>query len=183
MQASGMARLPVNVVVIMGVSSSGKTTTANLLSESRGWPFRDADSFHPPANVEKMSRGEPLNDSDRAPWLAAIAAWIQTQIAIGETGIVTCSALKRAYRDILMAGRPGARLVHLVGDRTLIGERMAHRKNHFMPISLLDSQFAALEPPTPEENVLSVPVSMSPASVAESIIAELGLEPARSRRV
>jgi gluconokinase len=182
MQSSGMARPPVNVVVIMGVSSSGKTTTASLLSESLGWPFRDADSFHPPANVEKMSRGVPLNDSDRAPWLAAIAAWIQTRIAMGETGIVTCSALKRAYRDALMAGRPGARLVHLVGDRTLIGERMARRKNHFMPTSLLDSQFAALEPPTPDENVLSVPVSTSPTRVVGLIIAQLGLEPARRPR-
>ncbi|MCP8940621.1 gluconokinase [Alsobacter sp. SYSU M60028] len=166
---------PVSVVVIMGVSSSGKTTTASLLSERLGWPFRDADSFHPPANVEKMSRGVPLTDADRAPWLEAIAAWIRQRIASGEPGIVTCSALKRAYRDVLMAGNDGARLVHLVGDRALIGDRMARRRDHFMPTSLLDSQFATLEPPAPEENVLSVPVSQSPAQVAETIIAALGL--------
>ncbi|WP_293853814.1 gluconokinase [uncultured Alsobacter sp.] len=166
---------PVSVIVIMGVSSSGKTTTATALSERLGWPFRDADSFHPPANVEKMSRGIPLDDGDRAPWLAAIAAWIQERIARGEHGIVTCSALKRAYRDVIMAGKPGARLVHLVGNRALIGERMARRSNHFMPTSLLDSQFATLEPPGSDEDVLSVEVSVSPARVADGIIAELGL--------
>lgn len=166
---------PVSVIVIMGVASSGKTTTATALGERLGWPFRDADSFHPPANVEKMSRGIPLDDDDRAPWLAAIAAWIQERIARAEPGIVTCSALKRAYRDVLMAGRPGARLVHLVGNRALIGERMARRSNHFMPTSLLDSQFATLEPPGADENVLTVEVSMSPAKVAEAIMAGLGL--------
>ena len=168
---------PVRVVIIMGVSSSGKTTTASMLSERLGWPFRDADSFHPPANVEKMSRGVPLTDDDRMPWLAAIAAWIQDRIAKGEHGIVTCSALKRAYRDVLVAGKPGARMVHLVGDRKLIGERMARRKNHFMPTSLLDSQFSTLEPPAPEENVLSISVATSPANVAKAIVDGLGLEP------
>ena len=166
---------PVSVIVIMGVSSSGKTTTATALSERLGWPFRDADSFHPPANVEKMSRGIPLDDGDRAPWLAAIAAWIQERIARGEHGIVTCSALKRAYRDVIMAGKPGARLVHLVGNRALIGERMARRSNHPMPTSLLDSQFAGPQPPGCDEDVLSVEVSVSPARVADGIIAELGL--------
>lgn len=175
MQSGEEKPTPPGVIVIMGVSSAGKTTTATALSERLGWPFRDADSFHPPANVEKMSRGMPLDDTDRAPWLAAIAAWIQERIARDEHGIVTCSALKRAYRDVIMAGLPGAKLVHLVGNRALIGERMARRSNHFMPTSLLDSQFATLEPPGPDEDVLTIEVSMSPARVADAIIAELGL--------
>lgn len=175
MQSGEGKPTPPGVIVIMGVSSAGKTTTATALSERLGWPFRDADSFHPPANVEKMSRGMPLDDTDRAPWLAAIAAWIQERIAREEHGIVTCSALKRAYRDVIMAGLPGAKLVHLVGNRALIGERMARRSNHFMPTSLLDSQFATLEPPGPDEDVLTIEVSMSPARVADAIIAELGL--------
>ncbi len=138
-----------SVVVVMGVSGSGKTTVASLLAGRLGWEFEDGDDFHPAANVEKMQSGSPLTDEDRWPWLAAIAAWIDKVRAEGRHGVVTCSGLKRAYRDVLVGGRPDVRLVYLKGDRELIGRRMAARHGHFMPTSLLDSQFRTLEEPGP----------------------------------
>ncbi len=164
-------------LVIMGVAGSGKTTTATLLSERLGWSFRDADSFHPPANIEKMSRGEALTDEDRWPWLEAIGAWIDDHIAAGKSTVVTCSALKRSYRDVLVGDPPRAHLVHLVGSRDLIAGRMGSRLGHFMPLGLLDSQFATLEQPGADERVLSVPVTATPDEVVATIIASLGLEP------
>jgi carbohydrate kinase (thermoresistant glucokinase family) len=167
---------PLSVLVLMGVSGSGKSTTGALLAGRLGWPFRDADSFHPPENIEKMSRGSPLTDADRAPWLAAIAAWIDERLAMGERGIVSCSALKRAYRDAILSGRPGVRLVFLKGDKALIAQRMAARLDHFMPTALLDSQFATLEEPGPDERPLVVPVAPQPGEVVASILRELGLQ-------
>ncbi len=161
---------PPAVVVVMGVSGSGKTTVASLLAGRLGWEFEDGDDFHPAANVEKMQAGTPLTDEDRWPWLAAIAAWIDTVRAEGRHGVVTCSGLKRAYRDILIGGRPDVRLVYLRGDRELIGRRMAARHGHFMPTSLLDSQFRTLEEPAPEENPLVVSVGATP----QQIVAEIG---------
>jgi gluconokinase len=168
--------MAVAVVLLMGVSGSGKSTTAALLHDRLGWPFRDADSFHPPENVAKMSRGVPLDDADRLPWLRAIAAWIDERLERGERGVVTCSALKRAYRDILVGGREGVAVVHLRGDKPLIAGRLAARSDHFMPPALLDSQFAALEAPAPEEGVLEVSVAAPPEAVAESIIRGLKLK-------
>lgn len=170
-----------SALIIMGVAGSGKTTTASLLSERLGWSYRDADSFHPPANIEKMSRGDALGDEDRWPWLAAIGAWIDDHLARGESTVVTCSALKRIYRDRLVTGRPQAHLVHLVGEKRLIAGRMGARLDHFMPLDLLDSQFATLEPPAPDERVLSVPVTQTPAEVVGAIVDRLGLEPAGRR--
>ncbi|MGE7415737.1 gluconokinase [Methylobacterium tarhaniae] len=167
--ASGNPTSPA-VVVVMGVSGSGKTTVASLLAGRLGWEFEDGDDFHPPANVEKMQAGSPLTDEDRWPWLAAIAAWIDTLRAEGRHGVVTCSALKRAYREILVGARPDVRLVYLKGDRELIGRRMAARHGHFMPTSLLDSQFRTLEEPAPEENPLVVSVGATP----QAIVAEIG---------
>jgi carbohydrate kinase (thermoresistant glucokinase family) len=164
----------------MGVSGCGKSTTGALLAGRLGWPFRDADSFHPPENIEKMSRGTPLTDEDRAPWLAAIAAWIDGRLTTGERGIVSCSALKRAYRDAILGSRGGVRLVFLKGDKALISTRMAARLDHFMPPALLDSQFATLEDPTPDERPLVVPVSPQPGEVVETIVRELGLAPSSS---
>lgn len=163
------------VLVVMGVAGSGKTTTARNLSKALGWPYRDADEFHPAANIAKMTRGEALTDVDRAPWLAAIAAWIDQNLAAGTSAIVTCSALKRAYRDVLAGGRPGVRMIHLVASQSLIAGRMAARKHHFMPTSLLDSQFAALERPAPDEHVLDVSVEQSPKAVVQDILTRLGL--------
>jgi carbohydrate kinase (thermoresistant glucokinase family) len=163
------------VIVLMGVSSSGKSTAGLLLSEMLGWPFRDADSFHPPANIEKMSRGVPLEDADRWPWLDAIGRWIDEQLGKGQCGIVSCSALKRVYRRRLIGDRQDVHLVYLKGDMELIGERMKERRDHFMPVSLLKNQFDLLEEPQPDEHALVVPVDMPPRRVADTIVAGLGL--------
>jgi carbohydrate kinase (thermoresistant glucokinase family) len=163
------------VLVLMGVSGCGKSTTGARLSKLLGWPFRDADSFHPPANIDKMSKGLPLTDDDRQPWLAAIAQWIDERLAAGECGIVSCSALKRTYRRIIVGERAGVRLVYLKGNMDLIGDRLSRRRNHFMPAALLRSQFDALEEPQGDERALSVPVSLSPRRVVEAIMQELRL--------
>lgn len=163
-------------VVLMGVSSSGKSTTGRMLSENLGWPFRDADSFHPPANIAKMSRGIPLEDSDRWPWLDAIAAWIDENLAARQSVLVSCSALKRSYRRRLVRDRSDVRLVFLKGSFALIGKRMAERRDHFMPVSLLQNQFEVLEEPSQDENALVVSVTLPVERVAQTIIAELGLK-------
>ncbi len=163
------------VIVVMGVASSGKTSLGERLAEKLGWPFRDADSFHPPANVAKMSGGIPLTDEDRKPWLAAIAAWIDDLRASGGNGIVTCSALKKAYREVIVGARPDVALVYLRGSRELIGQRMAARQHHFMPPALLDSQFATLEEPGADENPLVVQVEASKEAIVEQVVRELQL--------
>ncbi|SEF92591.1 gluconokinase [Bosea lathyri] len=163
------------VIVVMGVASSGKTSLGERLAAHLGWPFRDADSFHPPENVAKMAGGTPLNDEDRKPWLAAIAAWIDELRAKGEHGIVTCSALKRAYRRVIVGDRPDVALVYLKGSRALIGERMAARQHHFMPPALLDSQFATLEEPGDDELPLVVPVDLPKDEIQREVLRELGL--------
>ena len=163
------------VIVLMGVASSGKTSLGERLAERLGWPFRDADSFHPPENVAKMAGGTPLNDEDRKPWLAAIAAWIDELRAAGQHGIVTCSALKRAYRRVIVGDRPDVALVYLKGSRELIGARMAARQHHFMPPALLDSQFATLEEPGEDEHPLVMPVEWSKGEIERAVLAKLGL--------
>lgn len=164
-----------SVIVVMGVASSGKTSLGERLGETLGWPFRDADSFHPPENVAKMSSGIPLTDEDRKPWLAAIAAWVDELRATGKHGVVTCSALKKAYRRIIVGDRPDVALVYLKGSRELIGERMAQRQHHFMPPSLLASQFATLEEPGPDEQPLVVPVELAKDAIVEQVLEELKL--------
>lgn len=164
-----------NVLVIMGVSGSGKSTIAELLARKLGWPFRDADEFHPRANVEKMKRGVPLTDDDRWPWLHAIAAFIDETRARGEHAIVTCSALKRAYRRIIIGERRDVRLVYLKGGQALISSRLASRHGHFMPPSLLQSQFDALEEPGADERPITVTIEPGPDEVASRILAELRL--------
>src|SRR5580693_5701958 len=129
------------VFVVMGVSGSGKSTIATMLAHRLQWTYEDGDWFHPKANVEKMHHGEPLTDEDRLPWLRAITAWIDDTLKAGSHGIVACSALKRAYRDILVGERRDVRIVFLKGDRELIARRVVARADHFMPASLLDSQF------------------------------------------
>ena len=164
------------VIVLMGVSGSGKSTTGAALSRKLGWPFRDADSFHPPSNVEKMSKGLPLTDEDRAPWLAAIACWIDERLGASEPAIVSCSALKRAYRRTIIGDREGVALIYLAGDKVLIADRMRARVNHFMPVSLLDNQFATLEEPRDDERPVVVSIAPTPERVAAAIIEALGLE-------
>lgn len=170
------AVLKPTVLLIMGVSGSGKSTAGENLAAEFGWPFRDADSFHPPENVAKMSAGIPLDDDDRWPWLAAIAAWIDERRTTGEHGIVTCSALKRRYRDVLLRDRPDVRLVYLSGDADVIAGRMSRRKDHFMPPTLLASQFAALEEPGLDENPLVVSIHPTARRVVEQILAALAIE-------
>ena len=164
------------VLVIMGVSGSGKTTIANELSRRLGWEFEDGDWFHPAANVEKMHSGVPLTDEDRWPWLRAIAQWIDETRASGRHGIVTCSALKRRYRAILIGERPDVRLVYLEGDMALIARRVATRHEHFMPASLLESQFEALEEPGPDERPISVSIEPGPREIVAQIMKQLGLQ-------
>ena len=162
-------------IVLMGVSGCGKSTVGTELSRLLGWPFRDADSFHPPANIEKMSQSIPLTDDDRWPWLDAIAAWLDERVAKGQPGIVSCSALKRAYRARIRARREGVRLVYLLGSQDMIAARLAARTDHFMPPGLLASQFAALEEPGPEERALVVGIAMPPRYMASAIVEKLGL--------
>ena len=164
----------VAAIVVMGVSGAGKSTVGRLMAARLDCPFRDADSFHPKANIEKMSRGEPLTDQDRWPWLDAIAAWIAEHRAAGTTCVVTCSALKRAYRDVVTdAQRADVRLVYLKGDFALIAARLAARKGHFMPSALLQSQFDALQEPAPDERAITVPIDTTPEQITARIIDRL----------
>jgi len=160
-----------HLVLVMGVSGAGKSTVGALLAECLGVPFADADAFHPPENVAKMSAGQPLTDADRWPWLAAIGAWLSDRSTTG--AVVTCSALKRAYRDHLRATCPGLRLLHLAGDPALIGARQAARPDHFMPASLMASQFATLEPPQPEEAAIILSVAPPPAEIVATALGAL----------
>jgi gluconokinase len=165
----------------MGVSGSGKSTVGRALASRLGWAFRDGDALHPPENVAKMRAGHPLDDDDRAPWLAAVAACIDAWRQAGRAGVVACSALKRRYREAIVgADRPEVQLVFLDGPHHLLAERLARRQGHFMPPSLLDSQLAALEPPGPEERALTVSVAAPVASIVERIVA--ALEPAGTFR-
>jgi carbohydrate kinase (thermoresistant glucokinase family) len=170
---------PPRVIVLMGVSGCGKSTTGRYLSRALGWPFRDADTFHPDANIQKMSRGVPLDDEDRMPWLRAIAEWIDGHRTAGTCGIVSCSALKKPYREILIGRRSDVALVYLQGSFALISDRLSRRKGHFMPPELLRSQFAALEEPTREELALRIPVRLPPKRVVERILAAFDLPAAR----
>jgi gluconokinase len=164
-----------SVVVVMGVSGSGKSTIAAMLANRLHWTYEDADWFHPPANVEKMHSGKPLTDEDRWPWLNAIAAWIDATRRAGGHATIACSALKRTYRDILVGDRRNVRLVYLKGERELIAQRMALRHGHFMPPSLLESQFATLQEPGVDEHPIVVSIDARPHEIVDRVIAKLGL--------
>lgn len=166
--AAMQSALP-SVLIVMGVSGSGKTTVAAMLAGRLGWEYADADAFHSPANIRKMEGGTPLTDADRAPWLATMAAWIEATRSVGRHGVLACSALKRAYRQVLVAGHADVRIVYLRGDKALIAGRQAARHNHFMPAALVDSQFATLEEPGPDEHPLTVSVAPRPPSIVETI--------------
>ena len=162
-------------ILVMGVAGSGKTTAGERLALELGWPFRDADSFHLAANVAKMTAGTPLTDDDRWPWLASIAAWIDEGRQAQQPRVVSCSALKRVYRRVLLDGRPDVRLVYMKGDIQLIAARMGRRTGHFMPPTLLRSQFDTLEPPGSDEWPIVVPIELSPRRIVEHICAHMVL--------
>jgi gluconokinase len=157
----------------MGVSGSGKSTIAERLAARLGWRFEDGDGFHPPANVAKMSAGQPLTDEDRWPWLQSIADEIDRLSAAGQRAVVACSALKRAYRNILVHGRDDIRIVFLNGTQDLIADRLAARKGHFMPPGLLASQFRTLQPPQPDERPITVSIDAPVEAIVDDIVRQL----------
>jgi gluconokinase len=161
------------IVVVMGVSGSGKSTVAALLAAALGCQFQEGDDLHPPENVEKMRSGTPLTDADRMPWLRKIAEEIDGWRTRGECGVLTCSALKRSYRDLIIGDRQDVVLIYLKGSPDLIHRRMAARHEHFMPIALLDSQFATLEEPPPDEHPIIVDVGGNPPDIAHAIVRQL----------
>lgn len=164
---------PRGVVVVMGVAGCGKSTIGRLLAERLGVSYAEADDFHPPANIAKMAAGQPLDDDDRRPWLTAIAGWIRDRGRAGEGGVVSCSALKRRYRDVLCEAGAPVWFLHLTVERELVGERVAARSDHFMPVSLVDSQFQALEPLQPDEPGVAVDASATPEEIVREAVARL----------
>jgi gluconokinase len=161
-------------LVVMGVSGSGKSTIAESLARRLAWSYEDGDKFHPASNVAKMSAGQPLTDTDRWPWLQAIADEIDRVCTAGSHAVIACSALKRAYRDVLVHGRSDVRIVFLDGTQQLIADRLAQRKGHFMPPGLLDSQFATLQPPDPDERPITVSIDASVDVIVDEIVRQLG---------
>lgn len=159
------------IIVVMGVTGSGKTTVGRMLSQVLGWKYFDADDFHPPANIQKMKRGIPLNDIDRMPWLQQLQLILKQSLDAGEPAILACSALTQRYRELLMIDQR-LRLVYLKGDHTLIEERLRERRNHYMNPELLDSQFETLEEPT---DGLHVDISSSPQAIVELIRTQFGV--------
>jgi gluconokinase len=163
-------------IVVMGVSGSGKSTVAAGLVDRLGWDFAEGDDFHPRANVEKMRNGEPLDDDDRWPWLRTLAAWIGEHEEAGKSVVVTCSALKRSYRDLLRDGHPSVWFAHVTADGDLIRERVERRTGHYMPPSLLDSQLATLQPLQDDEPGASISGAGRPDEVVDALLNALRAE-------
>ena len=159
----------------MGVSGAGKSTVGEALAARLGWRYEDGDIFHPESNVAKMRAGHPLTDEDRWPWLRAIADEIDRVCEAGSHLVIACSALRRAYRDALLHGRKDVRLVYLEGTEPLIGDRLSHRKGHFMPPGLLASQFATLEPPDADEHAVRVSIDAPVERIVDNVLDQLGL--------
>ena len=170
----------VTTIVVMGVSGSGKTTVAKALVETLGWEYAEGDDFHPPANVEKMHSGHALTDEDRWPWLRAIADWIGEHERAGRSTVVTCSALRRVYRDLLRDGHPSVFFAHVQVSRGVLEDRLGHRRGHYMPASLLSSQLATLEPLEPDEPGCTLPGDATVEEVRDEVLAVVGT--AESRR-
>jgi gluconokinase len=166
---------PPQTIIVMGVSGVGKTTVAEGIATAMGWVFAEGDDFHSPANKAKMAAGHPLTDEDRWPWLHSIAAWIDDHATEGRSSVVTCSALRRIYRDLLRDSRPGVRFCELVAPEQLIADRLAHRRGHYMPASLLGSQLATLEPLEADEPGVIVSVAHTPDQIVADALAKLGL--------
>src|SRR5258705_4834283 len=163
------------ILVVMGVSGSGKTTIAKALANRLGWAFEEGDDLHPGSDIAKMRSGHPLDDRDRWPWLEKVAEWIDGWRQAGKSGVITCSALKRSYRDFLVRGRPDVRLLYLHGDVELIAARLTARKEHFMPASLLDSQLATLEEPDDDEQPIYADVGRPVDDIIAEIMRDLDL--------
>ena len=163
-------------IVVMGVSGAGKTTTGLALAAHLGWPFVEGDAFHPQSNVEKMAHGTPLTDADREPWLRALADQIAAAEARGESSVLGCSSLKRAYRDILRTGAPRVRFLHVHGTRALLEDRLNHRAGHFFPPKLLDSQLATLEPLAADEDGVVIDMALSAEDQVAEALRLLGLD-------
>jgi carbohydrate kinase (thermoresistant glucokinase family) len=163
------------VLVLMGVSGCGKTSVAAILAGRLGWSFEEGDVLHPTSNIEKMKSGHPLTDEDRAPWLEKVARWIGERLDAGENGIITCSALKRSYREVINRRGSGVVFVFLAGSKETIAARLAARLGHFMPPRLLDSQFADLEEPASDEPEVRVDIGPVPDVIADGIMEQLGL--------
>jgi gluconokinase/shikimate kinase len=180
-ESKGAAADPV-VLVLMGVSGCGKSTVAALLSGRLGWPFEEGDALHPQANVDKMAAGHALTDEDRWPWLEKVAKWIEERLDAGENGIVSCSALKRSYRDLLNRRTSGIVFVYLAGDEATISARLAVRHGHFMPASLLAKQFADLQEPGSDEPAIRIDIGSAPYVIARQIVDGLGLKAERKGR-
>ena len=168
-------RQRLTTVVLMGVAGSGKSSVMAALVARLGWPFLEGDALHPPANVTKMAAGEPLTDADRAPWLAAIARWIGRQERARRSSVLTCSALRRPYRDVLRAGHPSVWFVHLDTPRLVLADRIEHREGHFLPVSMLESQLATLEPLGSDEPGTTLEALEPPDRIADRLVAELRL--------
>ena len=160
-------------LIVMGVSGSGKSTVAERLAKRLGWRYEDGDWFHPPSNVAKMSAGQPLTDEDRWPWLRAIADEIDRVCEADQHVVIACSALKRAYREVLIHGRTDARIVYLNGTQDLIASRISARKDHFMPPELLASQFKTLEPPDASEHPVIVSIDVSVDAIVDDVIRQI----------
>jgi gluconokinase len=166
-------RVPTVTLVVMGVSGSGKTTIAIAVAKRLGWVFAEGDDFHPAANVEKMRAGHPLTDDDRWPWLEALADWIGAREQAGDNAVLTCSALKRSYREVLERGHPSVRFVHVTASPETIRRRLQRRRGHYMPAALLDSQLATLEPLQPDEPGLTITGDGEPGDVVDDLVARL----------
>ena len=161
------------VVVVMGVSGSGKTTVAERVAAQLGWMFQEGDRLHPVQNRQKMAAGIPLTDEDRAPWLDIVARWIDSQLRAGQDAIITCSALRRAYRDRIGNGKPGVQIVYLHGTRQVLEAHVHNRHHEFMPPALLESQLATLEEPAPDEHVIEVDVGDSVEGTVAAVLGRL----------
>ena len=163
---------PVHVVV-MGVSGTGKSTVGQAVAKALGWPFAEGDDYHPQTNVDKMAGGIPLTDADRWPWLRLLAGWVREQDEAGRSTVMTCSSLRRRYRDLLREGAPGVYFVHLVGASSLLLERMTDREGHFMPPELLESQLDTLEPLEADERGVLIDVTNPPERIGRMVMAQL----------
>jgi len=170
------------VFVVIGVSGSGKTTIAALLAERLGVAFEEGDDLHPQSNLDKMAAGHPLDDDDRMPWLARVREWIESRLDAGESGVITCSALKRSYRELLNRRGAGVVFVYLRGDESTFAERLSRRTGHFMPPSLLGSQFAALEEPGEDEPAILVDAAGTPEQIVAAVLRELPLAARQPKR-